>query len=66
CRVGTQRQHEGRVELPASGGPRAPPRAELIDGRARAMADASICGLGHTASSAVRSAVALGLIGKSP
>ncbi|MCY4273155.1 MAG: NAD(P)H-dependent oxidoreductase subunit E [bacterium] len=66
CRVGTQRQHEVLVELQASGGPLAPQRAELIDDMARAMADASICGLGHTASSAVRSAVALGLIGKSP
>ena len=31
---------------------------------ARAMADASICGLGHTASAAVRSAVELGLVGE--
>jgi hypothetical protein len=30
-----------------------------------AMADASICGLGHTAGSAVASALALGLIGES-
>jgi len=66
CRVGTQRQHEVLVELQASGRPLAPERAELIDDMARAMADASICGLGHTAASAVRSALALGLIGKSP
>ena len=65
CRVGTQRQHEVLVELQASGRPLAPQRAELIDDMALAMVDASICGLGHTAASAVRSAVALGLIGNS-
>jgi NADH-quinone oxidoreductase subunit F len=41
----------------------APERRELIDDLAVAMADASICGLGHTAASAVRSAVRLGLVG---
>ena len=65
CRVGTQRQHEVLVELQASGQPLAPQRAELIDDMALAMIDASICGLGHTAASAVRSAIDLGLIGKS-
>ena len=63
CRVGTQRQHEVLVELQASGRPLAPQRAELIDDMAIAMVDASICGLGHTAASAVRSALSLGLIG---
>ena len=65
CRVGTQRQHEVLVELQGSGGLLGRERAELIDDMALAMADASICGLGHTAASAVRSAVALGLIGDS-
>ncbi len=37
----------------------------LLDDIARAMADASICGLGHTAATAVRSAIDLGLIGGS-
>ncbi len=66
CRVGTQRQHEVLVELRRSVGPLSQPRAELIEDMARAMTDASICGLGHTAASAVRSALALGLIGNSP
>ncbi|MCP3855982.1 MAG: NADH-quinone oxidoreductase subunit E [Actinomycetia bacterium] len=56
CRIGTQRQLETLVRLGPGGG-------ELIDDLATAMADASICGLGHTASSAVQSALALGLIG---
>ena len=34
----------------------------LFDDLAAVMADASICGLGHTASSAVRSALDLGLL----
>jgi NADH-quinone oxidoreductase subunit F len=34
----------------------------LIDDLDRAMKDASICGLGHTAASVVRSAIDLGLI----
>ena len=66
CRVGTQRQHEVLVELQSSGQPLTKQRAELIDDMALAMVDASICGLGHTAASAVRSALALGLIGSSP
>jgi NADH-quinone oxidoreductase subunit F len=56
CRVGTVRQHELLVR---SG--RDPDRA-LIDDIDRAMKDASICGLGHTAGTAVRSAIDLGLI----
>ena len=63
CRVGTVRQHEVLVQLQATGRPLAPHRAELIDDMARAMGDASICGLGHTASGAVQSALRLGLIG---
>jgi NADH-quinone oxidoreductase subunit F len=51
------------VELQSSGQPLSSKRAELIDDMALAMVDASICGLGHTAASAVRSALALGLIG---
>ncbi len=60
CRVGTVRQHE---VLARSGG--RPDRAEiaLIDDMDRAMKDASICGLGHTAATAVQSAIAQGLIG---
>lgn len=65
CRVGTQRQHEVLVDLAASGS-LSPERRELIDDMARAMADASICGLGHTAAGAVRSALDLGLVGSDP
>ena len=62
CRVGTVRQHEVLVEMGPTGSLPAP-RRELIDDMARAMADASICGLGHTAAGAVQSAIRLGLIG---
>ncbi len=57
CRIGTQRQVETLVRLGSKGG-------ALIDDLARAMADASICGLGHTAAGAVQSALTLGLIGE--
>jgi len=43
-----------------------PARRTLIDEMAEVMVDASICGLGHTAASAVRSALALGLIASAP
>ncbi len=62
CRIGTQRQHETLVQVGRIGSITAD-RRQLVDDMARAMADASICGLGHTASSAVSSALALGLIG---
>jgi NADH-quinone oxidoreductase subunit F len=62
CRIGTVRQHEVLVEMRGRGA-LAPERRELIDDLAVAMADASICGLGHTAASAVRSALQLGLLG---
>ena len=59
CRVGTVRQHEALHRLAASSG--SPDRngvdAALIDDLAQAMRDASICGLGQTASSAVQSAI---------
>lgn len=62
CRVGAVRQHEMVVRL-GQGPGWSPSDAELHDDIARAMADASICGLGHTACSAVASALRLGLIG---
>jgi NADH-quinone oxidoreductase subunit F len=66
CRVGAVRQHEMMVELRSKNGVGiAPAKRQLHDDMARAMADASICGLGHTAASAVASALALGLIGES-
>ena len=57
CRVGTQRQLE-IVDRLAQGRARPGDRALLQD-LAGAMADASICGLGQSASTAVISALAL-------
>lgn len=63
CRVGVVRQHEVLVEMSTGGGVLSDERNTLIDDMARAMEDASICGLGHTAAAAVQSAIRLGLIG---
>jgi NADH-quinone oxidoreductase subunit F len=54
CRLGTVRQEEVMVRL-ASGQGRADD-LELLDDLAAAMRDASICGLGQTAASAIQSA----------
>ena len=56
CRVGTVRQEEALHRLSASPASRDKDVA-LIDDLAQAMRDASICGLGHTASTAVQSAI---------
>jgi len=59
CRVGTVRQRELLAQLRATTG--ATSRAErlaVLTELGQAMRDASICGLGQTASSAVESAVA--------
>jgi len=61
CRVGTVRQHETMVELRRTGS-LSDERRALVDDIAQVMVDASICGLGHTAASAINSALALGLI----
>jgi NADH-quinone oxidoreductase subunit F len=53
CRVGTQRVVEW-LDAPE-------PDDAVLDDLAAAMSDASICGLGHTATSALRSARAAGL-----
>lgn len=59
CRVGTVRQEESLVRhLNGSRDER-----ELLDDVAKVMTDASICGLGQTAASAVQSALRLGLVG---
>jgi NADH-quinone oxidoreductase subunit F len=58
CRVGTVRQEEALKRFVAG-----EDEVGLLDEIARAMGDASICGLGHTAGLAVRSAMSLGLIG---
>jgi NADH-quinone oxidoreductase subunit F len=57
CRVGTVRVEELLARSPRTG-----LDSELLDEIDRAMKDASICGLGHTAASAVRSAISLGLL----
>lgn len=74
CRVGTQRQLElvGRTGQEADSGGAVTSgngvttvvgaEAALFDDLATVMRDASICGLGHTASSAIRSAYQRGLV----
>ena len=59
CRVGTVRQEELLARL-AAGAPLGSLQAELalLDELAQAMRDASICGLGQTASLAIQSALA--------
>ncbi len=63
CRVGAVRQHEMVVELGAK--PISADQRQLHDDMVQVMADASICGLGHTAGSAIQSAFDLGLLGGS-
>jgi NADH-quinone oxidoreductase subunit F len=58
CRVGTVRVEEAVARANGS------VEATLIEEMDRAMKDASICGLGHTAASVVRSAIALGILGE--
>ncbi|MYI55696.1 MAG: NADH-quinone oxidoreductase subunit E [Acidimicrobiia bacterium] len=60
CRVGTVRQNEAIVRLRS--GSAQPGDADLLDDLDTVMSDASICGLGHTAASAVGSARRLGLL----
>lgn len=64
CRIGTVRQEEALARLEARQplGSEAAERRRLDD-LARVMTDASICGLGQTAASAVQSAMKLGLFG---
>lgn len=60
CRVGTVRQNEAIVRLRS--GSALSGDGALLDDLATVMGDASICGLGHTAASAVTSALRLGLL----
>lgn len=62
CRVGTVRQSESLLRIREKGAPVEEERV-LLDDFGKVMADASICGLGHTASGAILSAMDLGLIG---
>ncbi len=64
CRVGTVRQSESLLRIREKGAAVETERV-LLDDFAKVMADASICGLGHTASGAILSAFDLGLIGAS-
>jgi NADH-quinone oxidoreductase subunit F len=64
CRIGTVRQEEALARLAADaplGG--LADEMQRLDDLARVMTDASICGLGQTAASAVQSAFRLGLVG---
>jgi NADH-quinone oxidoreductase subunit F len=64
CRVGTVRQEEALARI-AAGVPRGSTATEisLLDEMGLAMRDASICGLGQTAYSALESAIhRLGLL----
>ncbi len=61
CRIGTVRQNETMVQIQRTGLLTAERRA-LVDDISAVMVDASICGLGHTAASAINSALDLGLI----
>ena len=63
CRVGTVRQGESLLRIREKGAPIEAERA-MLDDFAMVMKDASICGLGHTASGAILSAIDLGLIGE--
>ncbi|HSM12430.1 MAG TPA: NAD(P)H-dependent oxidoreductase subunit E, partial [Thermoanaerobaculia bacterium] len=58
CRVGTVRQQELLERLRASGSAGRDADLALLGELAQAMRDASICGLGQTASSAIESALA--------
>jgi NADH-quinone oxidoreductase subunit F len=66
CRVGTVRQEELLARL-AAGTPRGDLDTELtlLGDIGMVTRDASICGLGQTATAAVESAARLGLIGSS-
>lgn len=64
CRVGTARVEEAVARSSSSEG-NGRDIASLVDELDRAMRDASICGLGHTAVSVVKSAIARGMIGAS-
>ena len=64
CRVGTVRMEEALDRFTANGHDMA--ERELMDEIDRVMKDASICGLGQTAGTAIRSAIDHGLLGGSP
>ena len=61
CRIGTVRVEEALHRIAKNGGHQNG-EVELIDELAQVMRDASICGLGHTAASAVQSALSRNLL----
>ena len=63
CRVGTVRGEEALHRIAKNGGDQNG-EVELIDELAQVMRDASICGLGHTAASAVQSALSRNLLAR--
>ena len=63
CRVGTVRVEEALHRIAKNGGDQNG-EIELIDELAQVMRDASICGLGHTAASAVQSALSRNLLAR--
>jgi len=64
CRVGTVRQEESLHRIARGGGP--DEEAEILSEVGQCMRDASICGLGQTASSAVLSAQRLSPFARRP
>ncbi len=62
CRVGTVRQEELLARVARGGTNSAESQAKLLADLGAVMTDASICGLGQTANSAIASAVRLGLV----
>ena len=60
CRVGTVRQEEVLARF--TQGTSFASDEELLEDLSTVMKDASICGLGHTASGAITSAINLGLL----
>lgn len=63
CRIGTVRQEEALARM-AAGKPLGSDQDEMmrLDDLSLVMTDASICGLGQTAGSAIQSAIKLGLV----
>jgi NADH-quinone oxidoreductase subunit F len=66
CRIGTIRQEEALHRLVASRNGDAQKEVALINDLALVMRDASICGLGQTAASAVQSAIQKSLLDSGP
>ena len=64
CRIGTMRQHEQLLQIKKTKDSDKK-KIQLLTEIGNVMSDASICGLGHTASTAIQSAIYNGLLGGS-